>query len=186
MSPSLADPAQAQRPGRADLLAALGSVPDPRDPRGVRHALPVILAVAITALLAAARSFTAIGEWVGDHDEATMAVLSADKADGPSESAIRRLLTRVDADRLDAVIGAGVDADPNLWSWTSGRLSPWTARPCAAPAAVGVHTTWPRTWSRSSTTLLVPSWGRSPWPPRATRSPLSVLFWVPSTWPARW
>ncbi len=46
-----------------DLLAA---VPDPRNPRGVRYALAGVLAVAVTAVLAGARSFAAIGEWAAD------------------------------------------------------------------------------------------------------------------------
>jgi len=59
-------PAPAQLPGRPDLLTLLCSVPDPRDRRGVRHRLPVILAVGLAAVLAGARSFAAIGEWVAD------------------------------------------------------------------------------------------------------------------------
>ncbi len=110
MSSSLTNPAQAQRSGRTDLLASLASVPDPRDRRGVRHTLPVILAVTITAVLAGARSFAAIGEWVSDQSEYTLAALGAGGPAGPSESAIRRLLTRLDADVLDTVIGA--------WMWT--------------------------------------------------------------------
>lgn len=114
MSSSLTNPARAQPSGRADLLASLGAVPDPRDRRGVRHTLPVILAVTITAVLAGARSFAAIGEWVADQGEDTLASLGAGGPGRPSESAIRRLLTRVDADRLDQVIGA--------WMWTRTRV----------------------------------------------------------------
>jgi hypothetical protein len=80
----------------------------------VRHRLPVILAVAITAVLAGARSFIAISEWVADQEQHTLAALGADRVDRPSESAIRRLLTRVDADLLDSVIGA--------WMWTRTRV----------------------------------------------------------------
>ncbi|MGP3963499.1 transposase family protein [Nonomuraea sp. 3N208] len=47
----------------ASLLDHLRQVPDPRDRRGIRHALASILAVAAAAVLAGARSFTAIGEW---------------------------------------------------------------------------------------------------------------------------
>jgi predicted transposase YbfD/YdcC len=47
---------------------------------------------------------------VADQDQDTLAALGAGRTEGPSESAIRRLLTRMDADRLDAVIGA--------WMWT--------------------------------------------------------------------
>jgi DDE_Tnp_1-associated len=50
------------QPGRAgDLLELLATVPDPRDPRGVRYPLAGVLAVAVTAVMAGARSFAAIG-----------------------------------------------------------------------------------------------------------------------------
>ncbi|WP_420497449.1 transposase family protein [Parafrankia sp. FMc2] len=48
------------------LLAAFGRVPDPRKPRGRRHSLAVVLTLATCAVLAGARSFTAIGEWAAD------------------------------------------------------------------------------------------------------------------------
>ena len=48
------------------LLEYLERVPDPRDPRGVRHSLSSLLLAAVAAVLAGARSFTAIGEWVAD------------------------------------------------------------------------------------------------------------------------
>ena len=44
----------------AALLAALNTVPDPRKPRGLRHSLPGILAIAACAVIAGARSFVAI------------------------------------------------------------------------------------------------------------------------------
>jgi hypothetical protein len=42
-----------------DLLEALGGVPDPRDPRG-RYPLVRVLAIAVCAMLAGARSYAAI------------------------------------------------------------------------------------------------------------------------------
>ena len=44
------------------LLVCLEGVPDPRDPRGVRHTLTSLLLAAIAAVLAGARSFAAIHE----------------------------------------------------------------------------------------------------------------------------
>jgi hypothetical protein len=41
----------------------------------VRHRLAVILGLAVCALLAGARSFTAIAEWAADADEQTLARL---------------------------------------------------------------------------------------------------------------
>ena len=52
------------------LLAVLARVTDPRHRRGVRHRLAVILGLAVCAVLAGARSFTAIAEWAADADAA--------------------------------------------------------------------------------------------------------------------
>ncbi|WP_238695229.1 transposase family protein [Ornithinimicrobium flavum] len=53
----------------------------------------MILALKISAVLAGARSFTAIGEWIAVKDEAAPAALGAVGAQRPSESAVRRLLS---------------------------------------------------------------------------------------------
>jgi len=78
---------------RATVLSVLAAVADPRARRGVRHRLAVILAVilalAVCAVLAGARSFTAIAEWAADTDEATRAGLGIGGA-VPCESTIRR------------------------------------------------------------------------------------------------
>lgn len=89
-----------------DLLTLLGSVPDPRDPRGVRHPLPAILSVGLAAVLAGARSFVAIGEWVAHQSSQALTTLGVGGAAGPTESTIRRAFARVDADVLDQVLGA--------------------------------------------------------------------------------
>ena len=53
---------------RARLLPVLAAVPGPRSRRGVRHRLAVILGLALCAVLAGARSFTAIAERAADAD----------------------------------------------------------------------------------------------------------------------
>jgi len=55
-----------QLPGVASLVQVLKLVPDPRARRGIRHGLPGIIAVALAAVVAGARSFAAIGQWVGE------------------------------------------------------------------------------------------------------------------------
>src|SRR6185437_12132008 len=79
---------------RATVLSVLAAVADPRARRGVRHRLAVILAVilalAVCAVLAGARSFTAIAEWAADTHEATRAGLGIGGA-VPCESTIRQL-----------------------------------------------------------------------------------------------
>ncbi|WP_433223585.1 transposase family protein [Microtetraspora malaysiensis] len=48
------------------LLERPAEVPDPRDPRGVRHALAAELALSACAVLTGATSLLAVGEWIAD------------------------------------------------------------------------------------------------------------------------
>ncbi|WP_462285440.1 ISAs1 family transposase [Nostocoides sp.] len=80
---------------RADLLTVLARVPDPRDPRGVRFPLVGMLAVAVSAVLAGAKSFAAIGEFAADLDTVQLGRLGLGKA--PVESTLRKLFARLDA-----------------------------------------------------------------------------------------
>lgn len=84
------------------LLGVLSKVPDPRDPRGVRFPLPGMLAVAVCAVLAGARSFAAIGEFAADLDPEQLARLGLER--GPVESTMRKLFARLDAAALDAAL----------------------------------------------------------------------------------
>jgi hypothetical protein len=70
------------------LLALLAKMEDPRHRRGVRHRLVAILALAVCAVLAGARSFTAIAEWAADTAEETLARLGV-TGKVPAESTIR-------------------------------------------------------------------------------------------------
>ncbi len=94
------------------LLERLAQVPDPRDPRGVRHLLVTVLALTACAVLAGARSLLAVGEWVADAPPALLERLGTvvdplyPKRSWPAESTIRRLLARVDTDALDRAVGA--------------------------------------------------------------------------------
>jgi predicted transposase YbfD/YdcC len=111
--PSLPITAARALPDRVDqLLDLLATVPDPRDPRGVRYRLAGVLAVAVTAVVAGARSFAAIGEWAADlpGDDLVRIGLAA----VPDESTLRKLFARLDADRLDQVLGA--------WLWTRSEV----------------------------------------------------------------
>jgi predicted transposase YbfD/YdcC len=87
------------------LLAVLAGMADPRHRRGVRHKLAVILGLALCAVVAGARSFTAIAEWAADADEQTLHSLEVTGA-VPSESTFRRTLQRLDADVFDELAGA--------------------------------------------------------------------------------
>ncbi|MGF6888627.1 hypothetical protein ABIA39_007851 [Nocardia sp. GAS34] len=92
----------------AGLLEVLQQVADPRRKQGRRFSVAAIVLVALAATLAGARSFTAIGEWAADAPAPALACLGV-AGKPPSEKTIRRLLQRLDADALDAAIGA--------WMW---------------------------------------------------------------------
>jgi predicted transposase YbfD/YdcC len=104
-----ADPLQhAETP---HLLAYLATIPDPRAPRGRRHPLIAILAVAAAAVLAGARSVTAIAEWAADTPQSVRAALGArhDRPGHysvPAETTIRRTLGRLDPQALATAVGA--------------------------------------------------------------------------------
>src|SRR6266487_980617 len=106
----LAKDAAADPPG---LLAMLAKVADPRCRRGVRHRLAVIMGLAVCAVLAGARSFTAIAEWAADADQDTLRALGVTGA-VPSESTFRRTLQRLDADAFDDLAG----------EWAARRTAP--------------------------------------------------------------
>jgi predicted transposase YbfD/YdcC len=96
------------------LLAYLATITDPRDRAGRRHPLVAILVLAAAAVLAGARSFTAIAEWAADAPQPVRAALGArrDPRTGrwiwtvPTETTIRRTLARLDAEALAAAVGA--------------------------------------------------------------------------------
>ena len=94
------------------LASCLAAVPDLRRPRGVRHSLTSLLMASVAAVLAGARSFTAIGEWIADAPPQVMAALGirrdplTGRFEPPDEATIRRVLEAVDADALDAAVGS--------------------------------------------------------------------------------
>ncbi|MGH3755690.1 MAG: ISAs1 family transposase [Pseudonocardiaceae bacterium] len=58
-----------------DLLGCFGSVPDPRDPRGVRHVLASILAMCTAAVLCGCTSLAEVTSWIGSADRGVLATL---------------------------------------------------------------------------------------------------------------
>jgi DDE_Tnp_1-associated len=57
------------------LLGYLAQIADPRHRRGRRHALGAVLAVAVAAVLADAKSLAAIGEWANDAPSQVLAAM---------------------------------------------------------------------------------------------------------------
>jgi predicted transposase YbfD/YdcC len=94
------------------LLAYLATITDPRTRAGRRHPLVAILGLAAAAVVAGARSMTAIAKWAADTPQPVRAALGTrrDPLTGhwtvPSETTIRRTLSRLDAQALATAIGA--------------------------------------------------------------------------------
>nr|WP_256329176.1 ISAs1 family transposase [Actinomyces ruminicola] len=94
---------------RQPLVGVFATVPDPRDRRGVRHRLDVVLALAAVGVLAGCRTLLAIWEHIADLDPGDLAELGIEEDRPlPSESTIRRSLQVLDADDLDARIASWV------------------------------------------------------------------------------
>ncbi len=92
-----------------ELLEALARVPDPRDPRGRRYPLVPVLAIAVCATLAGARSYAAIAEWAAGAPPRLRARLGL-PGTVPDLVTIWRVLTAVDPAALDRAAGAWVSA----------------------------------------------------------------------------
>jgi hypothetical protein len=117
--------------GPGGLLERLGALRDPRSRHGRRHALAGVLAIAAAAVLAGARSYTAIAEFAREVPQATLARLGiwqrpySDWYVAPSETTLRRVLQQLDADELDRLVGG----------WLAGQA---LASPADQPGAVAV------------------------------------------------
>jgi hypothetical protein len=91
--------------GDGGLFEILGGVPDPRLRRGVRYSVQSVLATAICAVLAGARSFTAMGEWAAEQSKETLQRLGSKWGRPPSERTYRRVFDRIDVAELDRRTG---------------------------------------------------------------------------------
>ena len=101
--PSSATTALSRRP----LKEVLEGVTDPRDRRGVRHPLVSAGCLAVTGILAGCRTLEAMREHVADLGPDDLGALGLEEGRAlPSESTIRRVLERVNADDLDARVAS--------------------------------------------------------------------------------
>jgi predicted transposase YbfD/YdcC len=92
------------------LYAYLAKVPDPRDPRGVRHPLVAVLAQVCCALLCGARHLTAIAEWGRHHPVELLAALGFTRKKTPACSTLHDLLQDLDWAQLETQLRAWVAA----------------------------------------------------------------------------
>lgn len=86
------------------LFAAFGRVPDPRRPRGRRHPLAAILALATVAMLSGARSLYAIWQWGRLQEPAVIKALGFTREQTPSVATLHRVFSRLDVGEFEAVL----------------------------------------------------------------------------------
>ncbi|MEW2272821.1 transposase family protein [Streptomyces griseofuscus] len=122
-------------------------MPDPRRHRGRRHPPAFALSLAACAVPAGAKSLAAIAEWAPDAPPHVLARLGGPCREpnrgplAPAEATVRRVLQRIDGDALDTAVGsrlAGRERAAGQAENSSDRPRsplPWTAEPCAVPAA---------------------------------------------------
>jgi hypothetical protein len=95
-----------------DLQQRLRALPDHRHARGQRHRLPTVLTLAIAAVLAGSRGYTAIAEWAARLTQPQLKRLRArfnprtERFEPPSEPTIRRILQSGDVAHFDASLSA--------------------------------------------------------------------------------
>jgi len=103
-----------------DLLKLFGSVSDGRSGQGRDHPVAAVLALAVAAVVAGMKGYTAIAGWVKDVPPPVLADLylraGAGPAPPPSKATIWRVVTDADAEVFDAVVGGwlmgGLHAEP--------------------------------------------------------------------------
>ena len=100
--------------GEGGLIEMLRTVVDPRKPRGVRHPVVTVVAIAVCAALGGARGFNAVAEWAKDLSRDTLRRLGSKRWTPPSEPTIRRILQKLDAEPLDAAIGQWLLRQPGV------------------------------------------------------------------------
>ena len=91
--------------GQGGLFEILESFPDARKRRGIRHKISSVLATAICAVVAGARSFVAMGEWAKEQSAETLKRLGSKRGKPPSERTYRRVFADIDIEEIDRLTG---------------------------------------------------------------------------------
>jgi predicted transposase YbfD/YdcC len=82
------------------LAAAFAGLPDPRRAASVRYPLPVLLALAVAAILANQHSVLAIAEWASRQDADLLIALGFPNGRTPCQSTLQRLFRQLDGRAL--------------------------------------------------------------------------------------
>ena len=91
------------------LIEVFAAIPDFRKPRGKRHPLPAIFALACCAMLCGARSYSAIAEW-GRNDGTRMAQALGFTHGTPCAATLHTIFRHVNRDEFEAHLGTWADS----------------------------------------------------------------------------
>jgi hypothetical protein len=101
-------------PASLALLDALAQIPDPRDPRGVRHPLPAVLSLAVLAMLSGCKGYEAIAQFGRDKGPALAHALGFRRGKTPAKSTFSVLFRDLDVAAFEAALSR----------WVASRLPP--------------------------------------------------------------
>jgi predicted transposase YbfD/YdcC len=90
----------------ASLSAAFSALPDPRGTQGRRYPLSFLLTCLVAALLCNCNSTRAVGQWCAEQRPLLRRAFGPRRHLTPSDSLYRRLLPRLSAHHLEAVLAA--------------------------------------------------------------------------------
>ncbi len=114
--------------GQGGLFEILRGFPDCRKRRGVRHKIESILATALCAAMAGARSFIALAEWAAEQTPETLKRLGSKRGKPPSERTYRRVFATIDVEEFDRRTGAWVAQQQRLQAGVGLALDGKTLR----------------------------------------------------------
>lgn len=122
-----------------EVWEVLSIITDPRGRRGRRYELATVLVVALAAVIGGSRSLAAIAGWAADLPSWHWPRLGITRRP-PSLSTIRRVLLRVDAEVVDAVLHAWLAAiTPTSARWRAVAVDGKTCRGARQPDGSQVH-----------------------------------------------
>lgn len=124
---------------RLSLLEALASVPDPRDPRGLIHPLPAVLALTAVAALAGMRGPEAIAQFGRDHGPALAHALGFRRGKTPAKSTLSEIYRALDAEAVEAAVGRWLRGRAAAAGWEAVAIDGKSLRGSADGEAPAAH-----------------------------------------------
>lgn len=121
------------------LMEILHTIPDPRKPRGIRHPLPAMLALAALAILAGHSSLEAIAQFGRDHGPSLAFALGFRRAKTPTKSAFSKLFRRLDIGAFEAALSLWLRTRAEPGDWQAIALDGKTLRGSKDGEVPGIH-----------------------------------------------